>query len=180
MVIKSTRYQLYFNKSWFHSHDIFCSRPNGNFKGSSNSMEIKRTKFMFKTLQQRGIVDQIDAISNDRDNKNKHYRLSIKNAFDSESFGNSFKKALTKMINDNKIFRYVNNENEEVVVNHQYDLLERLLLRWFNTCFKEKMMINAFLCGYQQFFIILAIIHVAIMMKMRFIMYGCKVFCKNF
>lgn len=111
MVIKIARYQL------FHSHDSFCSRPDGNFKGSSNSMEIKRTKFMFKTLQQRGIVDQIDAISKDRDNKNKHYRLSIKNAFDSESFGNSFKKALTKMINDNKIFRYENNENEEVVVN---------------------------------------------------------------
>ena len=37
---------------------------------------------------------------------------------------------------------------------------------------KEKMMTNAFQCGYQQFLITWEIILVAFMMKMRFIMYG--------
>ena len=118
------------------------SRPNGNFQGSSNSMETEGTKLVFKTLQERGIVDQIDTVSKDRDNKNKklynNYKLNNKIAFDPGHFRNSFTKALTKMINDNKRFRYVTTDNEEVIVNNPFDSLEGRLLRWFNTCLKEE------------------------------------------
>ena len=118
------------------------SRPNGNFDGSTNSMETEGTKLVFKTLQQRGINGQIKTISKDRDNKNKklykEYELNDKIAFDPGHFRNSFKKALTKMINDNKIFRYISTENEEVVVNNPFDCLEGRLLKWFNTCLREK------------------------------------------
>lgn len=92
-------------------------------------------------LKERGVVDQIKNISKDRDNKNKRtykkYNLNQKIRYDPGHFRNSFKTALNKMINDNKTFRYVTNDNQAVVLHNPFDGLEGRLLKWFNTCLKE-------------------------------------------
>ena len=117
------------------------SRPEGNFGGSSNAMETEGTKKVMSILEERGVVDQIKNISKDRDNKNKktysNYNLNQKIRYDPGHFRNSFKTALKKMINDTKAFRYITNDNQEIVLHNPFDGLEGRLLKWFNTCLKE-------------------------------------------
>ena len=118
------------------------NRPTGNFKGASNNMETTCTLNVLQQMKDHQIFGNLESITKDRDNKSKkvieNIGPEIKIRFDPGHFRKNFKTALSKFIKDHRVFIYYDDDGEEVTVNSPFYDLESRLIKWMNTCLKEK------------------------------------------
>lgn len=118
------------------------NRPTGEYCGSSNNMETNGTISVLQKMKDHKIFDHIETISKDRDNKSSKVieeigpKICIK--FDPGHFRKNFKTALSNFVKNHRVFTYFQEDGEEITINSPFYDLEGRLLKWMNTCLKEK------------------------------------------
>lgn len=118
------------------------NRPTGEYCGSSNNMETNGTISVLQKMKDHKIFDHIETISKDRDNKSSKVieeigpKICIK--FDPGHFRKNFKTALSNFVKNHRVFTYFQEDGEEITINSPFYDLEGRLLKWMNTCLKER------------------------------------------